>query len=803
MIVMSTVTLSKDLFDVYESYKKATIQVIRWLSRNSGCDYERGYLSSINELRYFADYVILNQIEIPDDLIRVFRLAIRARKRLTCFYKRKGADNDSTEAHVYFNETFESVFHDLNHCRRRSLSSCSSTNSIDASSQMVVESANLYSCLETANNEADLSTEMTNNIEVSASYQLDVSPQSKKRRGCDCAPCGPSIQDDTLEETTNIYSFLWQLNHLAAFVKQSFQHAAHGTQPLIVAATATNAAYQCATSLGPVLCKYEIYNPEQLRDRCPDTLADAFSQDTINTDDNGRIIPEQLATLQIIWEELCQFKLSRKDEPSYCCPCKTCGGLSAKFPKHDPKDFFGLDPIERNDATNDSHIRAAYQAFLRGIYEELRSFGHHVKRVAFLKDFEDFILEKDTCVVGQRDCCTLCFGIHLLYESSKSFHDSAGRSEDSHNSQEPKSGTGCMSSPRVHSLKFACELLTQIKKTLEGGNVPCTCLQINGSSVVSLLLETTGSLNGFVKTPRFDLFYQAPWACGAHELGHLAQCSDVGSKTWHFSYLVGTLLHAYNALVQAKLLDPTAIPLLEALCELYEDVLFMGKRSNNNVFSCWQRWAGGKVVRPPHRSKTELNQVATTDKKWHLCSIPDPSGGGNRWSRSFDPQRISLFSTLAARSALDDEVVAWIYLPPEKRHRYQDKDIFRAKELFKQEPLLAHYVERVQAALLEEYQGSFPVARINYIAIYEACVQTMRRISDANHDEKLEYICKCPAEACLRECDIFLKRRFMNSSRRGVEIKDKKACDSFIEHLIEGFGGHSIEDFLWDVSAHR
>ena len=92
-----------------------------------------------------------------------------------------------------------------------------------------------------------------------------------------------------------------------------------------------------------------------------------------------------------------------------------------------------------------------------------------------------------------------------------------------------------------------------------------------------------------------------------------------------------------------------------------------------------------------------------------------------------------------------------------------------------------------------------PVARINYLAVYQASIQTMRRISDANHKEDPGYICKCPAEICLRECDALLKRRLVASGKRlSVEV-EQPACDSCLEHLMAVFGEGKVEDFSWDV----
>ena len=189
--------------------------------------------------------------------------------------------------------------------------------------------------------------------------------------------------------------------------------------------------------------------------------------------------------------------------------------------------------------------------------------------------------------------------------------------------------------------------------------------------------------------------------------------------------------------------------------------------------------------------------------------MPDSSQGGNRWSRSFDPKKISLFSLLAGgASVLDDEVLVWVYLPKEKRHRYQDKDVAKAKALFEQHNLLADHIDRVQSLLKEEFRTSHfsissscvPIARINYFAVYRECVLAIRKISDANHDGDPGYICKCPAEACMRECDAFLKRCMLGTAKKkAARLKEMKSSDSCAEQILQVFGGRAVEDFLWNV----
>ena len=114
---------------------------------------------------------------------------------------------------------------------------------------------------------------------------------------------------------------------------------------------------------------------------------------------------------------------------------------------------------------------------------------------------------------------------------------------------------------------------------------------------------------------------------------------------------------------------------------------------------------------------------------------------------------------------------------------------------------LADHVESIQAAVLKEFEGStVPVARINYFAVYRACMQVMWNISEANHDEPQKGICKCPAEFCLRECNDYLQRCQLAGGKRHSRCARRKTTDSCLQIISERFGGTSVDDFLWDVS---
>jgi len=218
MVVVSVPTgLPRDLFDVYASYKRGTARVIRWLSRiadssDGGLGVERPYLHSVDELRYFADRIILNDVDVPDGLLRVYRQVLQARKRLTSFYTglpySQGRERESTERHAYFNSVFEHVFHDLEHTssRKRRLSDyVHGTHPPPAVGVPAWGDKNSYECLAAI---AELLPDATSGPREGQRLEILSVRPSIADEAAEIGPMGTPIAGDVLAEMTHLYTHL-------------------------------------------------------------------------------------------------------------------------------------------------------------------------------------------------------------------------------------------------------------------------------------------------------------------------------------------------------------------------------------------------------------------------------------------------------------------------------------------------------------------------------------------------------------------------------------------------------------------
>lgn len=172
-------------------------------------------------------------------------------------------------------------------------------------------------------------------------------------------------------------------------------------------------------------------------------------------------------------------------------------------------------------------------------------------------------------------------------------------------------------------------------------------------------------LEHFISTMRFDMFHLSPWVSGMHMAEFLVLSAEIGAHSWHHAYYVGTTFYIYQTLIALEVIKSTDFPVMERLCDLFKDTVFLGQRPLRNLLSCYQRWSGGTLSFPKGHCDTTNrmhNHSSGTGKKWTMKYVRDASQGGNHPHRGFNPMKISLLVLLARRNfVLDDDVLAWVH----------------------------------------------------------------------------------------------------------------------------------------------
>jgi hypothetical protein len=112
-------------------------------------------------------------------------------------------------------------------------------------------------------------------------------------------------------------------------------------------------------------------------------------------------------------------------------------------------------------------------------------------------------------------------------------------------------------------------------------------------AILKMQVADVEYLERYTKEVWFDLYYQSPWTAGSHMVEILHASIDTGVRLFHSRGTVAAVLHVYNALRQLKSIDQ--ISLLDELCEVFRDEIFLGSLPKENFNSCFRRFLGGSL----------------------------------------------------------------------------------------------------------------------------------------------------------------------------------------------------------------
>ncbi|GIK06292.1 hypothetical protein Aspvir_001939 [Aspergillus viridinutans] len=334
----------------------------------------------------------------------------------------------------------------------------------------------------------------------------------------------------------------------------------------------------------------------------------------------------------------------------------------------------------------------------------------------------------------------LAYGMEMLLSTYKSFLWPQGN----------KTTQNC----RILALLFAKEVQKSILgavSALEGVH----STEDDAAIFYSLLLQVQADhLDGFVREQRFDLYYQSPWVAGCHMVEILDVAFLYGVSLCCELGYVCAVLHLYNAL---RHLDPPIhkITLLEQLCQLFLQPLFLGTLPKENFSSHFRRAMG------QGREKT-----ATSDRRSGLsmpCTISE---------RKADGKRLSLFHALSSFN-YQPTIEFWtrVYIDPALRQPSHAQAARVSQEIHSvpfSDPL-----GRIKTAVMEEFTGELPIMRTNLFAIFCFCTRLLHEMGEiADSDSGL-----CSQEG--------------PSARLGFAVVDKLLGD-IVDHLRDGGRRHLL-----------
>jgi len=141
--------------------------------------------------------------------------------------------------------------------------------------------------------------------------------------------------------------------------------------------------------------------------------------------------------------------------------------------------------------------------------------------------------------------------------------------------------------PRVRTLKYVMELSQNYHEVSGNPYMQHCCGIALAGSLESFALE----LDGIIREPKYDLYFQNPFVAGDIMLHLNDIVRDYDKLICNHRHYVASVLHVYNALRCMEDIQP--VPLLDELCAIFEDMIFLGERPRRNFSSIFTRHRGG------------------------------------------------------------------------------------------------------------------------------------------------------------------------------------------------------------------
>ena len=577
----------------------------------------------------------------------------------------------------------------------------------------------------------------------------------------------------SLYYATRLIRCYQEMDELLRVAKDTWEKLGRGQISLVVAASVTNA----------VLAAFEIVEcrlRENFDTSNPDELAAKFlvagqclGFPTKADSEPSSEMQQLLEAFKISWGQL--LALQRKGPTQYSSKADITGRPSSHLILTKSADFANCDiQCLAVLLQNIAHLIMP---------DSLSSKCKIVRQSSPVYPEVGYLLTHDETSDNALRCC---YGLQLLLESYKACLFVP---------EKVYSPSTC----RLQTLQFAQEAISSTQAVLNHPTLPCRCHGTLAYHLENLEID----LKAFIHSKMFDFYFQAPWTCGCHALDMLDAMSYYGLRLFNYRNYVGSVLHIYNVLRTLTNLGP--IPLLDGLGDTFGDVLFPGGRPCRHYKACWVRHMGGRLrfkshnsdhrsgcyalVIPAHTAKATAgfgSQQGVKDPRFEFRNISILHGLRER-GYHIDGAFWRRIHTLNSEDANHSHAYSAAAKPSAGRGRsHQESPPSRSHH--------QHRLRNLQKALHKEFNGTFPIARINLFKVYLDCVSVVSRISDRWHGDQVR-----PGQNCLCFVDTLL----LAADRcKDNEVKlHPLGCRELVyicqEAMEEALGMAKIDQYFW------
>ena len=297
------------------------------------------------------------------------------------------------------------------------------------------------------------------------------------------------------------------------------------------------------------------------------------------------------------------------------------------------------------------------------------------------------------------------FVLRLIVESYKSWYVLPSGEERVSNSN-----------LRLHALRFAqdvraCVVRFRLSEPFEP-RPGCNCSDCCDPGLMEHLRIFEGELSMFMGEKRFDLYHQSPIVAGYQMTRILAKATTLGILFCNIMQYVGVVLHLYNLLRQYGLIEEETV-LLEHLCDVTGHNIFRGPRPTINFFSQYAAFQA-MTYNFDHKSRTFA------------------FGESNIHRRRFNSHSLSVMTGLN-QCGCQPFCNRWgpVWRGIDKRSRLTNEGVEKTADQIASHPLVC-VLEPLESIVRSEWEGSFPVARINWFEVFRACTEILEKISSVH-----------------------------------------------------------------------
>ena len=737
--------LPSTLFTVYQTYKRGTSVILEWLSsfdkplaRRSGTiDQPSGPAPNsftVKQLLEKARKASKSKRIPPQTVHDAFKVVLVNRNKLTKYYDRLPTASADTVAatarHKVFNETLAQAYTILFASQTWKLGPAKQTtnashatatpNTFEVLAHVVEEEPEFEAC-------------------ASDFWQSEI-PVSTK---------ASTIADDSVGDAVGLHTYVLELQNTVQTIKTIWKSAADGEIPLAIAGFLTNVAHRylfewiasqspCGDHHDWIIHYFFKGGPSDSKEGFVHSWMDDI--DEWKRSSQGEDFLELAHSYGLLWpsNEMRRFEALVKAKDNSLTTVERC--RFENYFKAQPEQRVlsselvdsVLDCVSTSETrTRDEHYqkldaiidkryqhdRDLVQSMCRSIYQHplwdgLVDFkqdpGKSWQKQMYAEDYLQFTLGVpllwDLKAYLDSDSppqTTLILGAHMFVESCRSFiwQNPVGAPPRTNN--------------RIKVLSFARNSRIALQKFLQNNEDSPRALPLRSDSY-DKLRKTVKQLDKFTSGKVFDLYSQSPWVTGSYMATIAARNMMLGLGLMGAQGYVSDLLHLYNMLQKLRVPCPK-IPLLEHLCDVLGPMVFphMQGRPTKDFDNMARLAKHEPILRKNRKWTSDVQAKMYDDPKNNYSNLSDFA--------SETLVRQCWFDRRLLAKILDERLLAKKHdIIPNMIARFTPSDV----------------VLRVRDHIMPEFNGTFPLAKVNYFAVMDLVLDFYKEVASqlANPD---------------------------------------------------------------------